>query len=43
MRGLKKGRLSPAEFGKRVGGTQEGTNIDANYMGYAVKPRQKKP
>lgn len=38
LRGLKKGRLSPEEFGRRVGGSIEGPNIDANYMGYAIKP-----
>ncbi len=32
-----RGRISAAEFGKRVGGSIEGPNIDVNYMGYAIK------
>lgn len=33
-----RGRISAAEFGKRIGGAVEGPNIDVNYMGYAIKP-----
>jgi 2-polyprenyl-6-hydroxyphenyl methylase/3-demethylubiquinone-9 3-methyltransferase len=33
-----RGRISAAEFGKRIGGSVEGPNIDVNYMGYAIKP-----
>ncbi|HET6420981.1 MAG TPA: bifunctional 2-polyprenyl-6-hydroxyphenol methylase/3-demethylubiquinol 3-O-methyltransferase UbiG [Geobacteraceae bacterium] len=32
-----RGRISAAEFGKRVGGSIEGPSIDVNYMGYAIK------
>ncbi len=36
MRQYKKGKISPAELGKRTG-AQEGSNTDGLYMGYAVK------
>jgi hypothetical protein len=32
------GRISAAEFGKRVGWSTEGPSIDVYYMGYAIKP-----
>jgi hypothetical protein len=28
-----RGRISAADFGKRVGGAVEGSDIDVNYMG----------
>jgi 2-polyprenyl-6-hydroxyphenyl methylase/3-demethylubiquinone-9 3-methyltransferase len=33
-----RGRISAAEFGKRIGGAVEGSDINVNYMGYAIKP-----
>jgi 2-polyprenyl-6-hydroxyphenyl methylase/3-demethylubiquinone-9 3-methyltransferase len=38
MRRYNTGKISAAEFGRRVGGAEEGPNIAVNYMGYAVKP-----
>jgi 2-polyprenyl-6-hydroxyphenyl methylase/3-demethylubiquinone-9 3-methyltransferase len=40
MRRYNTGKISAAEFGRRVGGAAEGPNIAVNYMGYAVKPGQ---
>ncbi|MEZ4601020.1 MAG: bifunctional 2-polyprenyl-6-hydroxyphenol methylase/3-demethylubiquinol 3-O-methyltransferase UbiG [Syntrophotaleaceae bacterium] len=37
MRGLNRGRISAAEFGRRVGGSVEGPDINVNYMGYAIR------
>jgi 2-polyprenyl-6-hydroxyphenyl methylase/3-demethylubiquinone-9 3-methyltransferase len=40
MRNYGKGRITASEFGKQVGGSAEGPNIDINYMGHAIKPER---
>lgn len=37
MRKYNRGRITAAEFGKLVGGSIAGPNIDVNYMGYAIQ------